>query len=150
MSIITKLNRQAQQTNKENKEQVISDLFINIGIPVVIDDKDTFVNIPLTLTADRLEEILEKQAKLIGANSPDSWVELVEGRIALGEAVMKLFNALDKGQAVTASEIDPENPDFGFLANLEIQFAKRSETEERETSGARQTVLSKFHKFNRK
>lgn len=149
MSIITKLNRQAQKQTNE-KEQIISDLFINIGIPVVIDDKNTFVNIPLTLTADRLEEVLEKQAKLIGANSPNSWVELIEGRIALGEAVMKLFNAMDKGQSVTASDIDPDNPDFGFLANLEIQFAKRPETEERETDVARQTVLSKFHKFSKK
>lgn len=132
------------QTTAVEREQ--SELFINLGITIDIDGKDTFVNLPLTLTADRLAESIEKQSKLIGANSPASWIELVEGRIAIAEAVQALFNALDKGESVRSDEIDPENGEFGFLSNLEIQFAKRSEKVEVETGDAKVSVLSKFRK----
>lgn len=132
------------QTTAVEREQ--SELFINLGITIDIDGKDTFVNLPLTLTADRLAESIEKQAKLIGANSPASWIELVEGRIAIAEAVQALFNALDKGESVRSDEIDPENGEFGFLSNLEIQFTKRSEKVEVETGDAKVSVLSKFRK----
>ena len=132
------------QTTAVEREQ--SELFINLGITIDIDGKDTFVNLPLTLTADRLAESIEKQAKLIGANSPASWIELVEGRIAIAEAVQALFNALDKGESVRSDEIDPENGEFGFLSNLEIQFSKRSEKVEVETGDAKVSVLSKFRK----
>lgn len=132
------------QTTAGEREQ--SELFINLGITIDIDGKDTFVNLPLTLTADRLAESIEKQSKLIGANSPASWIELVEGRIAIAEAVQALFNALDKGESVRSDEIDPENGEFGFLSNLEIQFTKRSEKVEVETGDAKVSVLSKFRK----
>lgn len=132
------------QTTAVEREQ--SELFINLGITIDIDGKDTFINLPLTLTADRLAESIEKQSKLIGANSPASWIELVEGRIAIAEAVQALFNALDKGESVRSDEIDPENGEFGFLSNLEIQFAKRSEKVEVETGDAKVSVLSKFRK----
>ena len=132
------------QTTAVEREQ--SELFINLGITIDIDGKDTFVNLPLTLTADRLAESIEKQSKLIGANSPASWIELVEGRIAIAEAVQALFNALDKGESVRSDEIDPENGEFGFLSNLEIQFTKRAEKVEVETGDAKVSVLSKFRK----
>lgn len=132
------------QTTAVEREQ--SELFINLGITIDIDGKDTFVNLPLTLTADRLAESIEKQAKLIGANSPASWIELVEGRITIAEAVQALFDALDKGESVRSDEIDPENGEFGFLSNLEIQFTKRSEKVEVETGDAKVSVLSKFRK----
>lgn len=132
------------QTTAVEREQ--SELFINLGITIDIDGKETFVNLPLTLTADRLAESIEKQSKLIGANSPASWIELVEGRIAIAEAVQALFNALDKGESVRSDEIDPENREFGFLSNLEIQFTKRSEKVEVETGDAKVSVLSKFRK----
>lgn len=132
------------QTTAVEREQ--SELFINLGITIDIDGKDTFVNLPLTLTADRLAESIEKQSKLIGANSPASWIELVEGRIAIAEAVQALFNALDKGESVRSDEIDPENGEFGFLSNLEIQFTKRAEKAEVETTDAKVSVLSKFRK----
>lgn len=134
---------QAQQPAVEREQ---SELFINLGIEIEIDGKPTFVNLPLTLTADRLAESIEKQAKLIGTNSPASWIELVEGRIALGEAVQALFGALDKGESVRSDEIDPENEEFGFLSNLQIQFTKRSEKVEVETGDAKVSVLSKFRK----
>lgn len=134
---------QSQQPAVEREQ---SELFINLGITIDIDGKDTFVNLPLTLTADRLAESIEKQAKLIGANSPASWIELVEGRIAIAEAVQALFNALDKGESVRSDEIDPENGEFGFLSNLEIQFTKRAEKAEVETTDAKVSVLSKFRK----
>ena len=132
------------QTTAVEREQ--SELFINLGIEIEIDGKPTFVNLPLTLTADRLAESIEKQAKLIGTNSPASWIELVEGRIALGEAVQSLFSALDKGESVRSDEIDPENEEFGFLSNLQIQFTKRAEKAEVETGDAKISVLSKFRK----
>lgn len=144
-SLKSRFNKQSQnQQPVVEREQ--SELFINLGITIDIDGKDTFVNLPLTLTADRLAESIEKQAKLIGANSPASWIELVEGRIAIAEAVQALFNALDKGESVRSDEIDPENGEFGFLSNLEIQFTKRAEKAEVETGDAKVSVLSKFRK----
>lgn len=134
---------QSAQTTTEREQ---SELFINLGITIEIEDKPTFVNLPLTLTADRLAEVIEKQAKSISANSPNSWVELVEGRIALAEAVQAVFNALDKGASVCAHEIDPSNEEFGFLNNLEIQFTKRAEKAEVETGDAKKSVLDKFRK----
>ena len=134
---------QSAQTTTEREQ---SELFINLGIEIEIEGKPTFVNLPLTLTADRLAEVIEKQAKSISTNSPNSWVELVEGRIALGEAVQQLFNALDKGESVRADEIDPANEEFGFLSNLQIQFTKRSERAEVETGDAKRSVLDKFRK----
>ena len=134
---------QSAQTTTEREQ---SELFINLGIEIEIEGKPTFVNLPLTLTADRLAEVIEKQAKSISTNSPNSWVELVEGRIALGEAVQQLFNALDKGESVRADEIDPANEEFGFLSNLQIQFTKRSERAEVETGNAKRSVLDKFRK----
>nr|DAX35543.1 MAG TPA: hypothetical protein [Caudoviricetes sp.] len=134
---------QSAQTTTEREQ---SELFINLGIEIEIEGKPTFVNLPLTLTADRLAEVIEKQVKSISANSPNSWVELVEGRIALGEAVQQLFNALDKGESVRADEIDPANEEFGFLSNLQIQFTKRSERAEVETGDAKRSVLDKFRK----
>ena len=138
-----KTQSQAQTTAVEREQ---SEMFINLGITIDIDGKDTFVNLPLTLTADRLAESIEKQSKLISANSPASWIELVEGRIAIAEAVQALFNALDKGESVRSDEIDPENGEFGFLSNLEIQFTKRAEKAEVETTDAKVSVLSKFRK----
>lgn len=144
-SLKSRFSKQSQnQQPAVEREQ--SELFINLGITIDIDGKDTFVNLPLTLTADRLAESIEKQAKLIGANSPASWIELVEGRIAIAEAVQALFNALDKGESVRSDEIDPENGEFGFLSNLEIQFTKRAEKAEVETTDAKVSVLSKFRK----
>lgn len=144
-SLKSRFSKQSQnQQPAVEREQ--SELFINLGITIDIDGKDTFVNLPLTLTADRLAESIEKQAKLIGANSPASWIELVEGRIAIAEAVQALFNALDKGESVRSDEIDPENGEFGFLSNLEIQFTKRAEKAEVETIDAKVSVLSKFRK----
>lgn len=144
-SLKSRFSKQSQnQQPAVEREQ--SELFINLGITIDIDGKDTFVNLPLTLTADRLAESIEKQSKLIGANSPASWIELVEGRIAIAEAVQALFNALDKGESVRSDEIDPENEEFGFLSNLEIQFTKRAEKAEVETTDAKVSVLSKFRK----
>ena len=145
-SLKSRFQSKSAQTTAQTTEREQSELFINLGITIDIDGKDTFVNLPLTLTADRLAESIEKQAKLIGANSPASWIELVEGRIAIAEAVQALFNALDKGESVRADEIDPENGEFGFLSNLEIQFTKRSEKVEVETGDAKISVLSKFRK----
>lgn len=134
---------QSAQTTTEREQ---NELFINLGIEIEIEGKPTFVNLPLTLTADRLAEAIEKQAKSISTNSPNSWVELVEGRITLGEAVQQLFNALDKGESVRADEIDPANKEFGFLSNLQIQFTKRAEKPEVETGDAKRSVLDKFRK----
>lgn len=136
----------ARQTQTETKEQLQSELFINLGITIDIGDKPTFVNLPLTLTADRLAEVIEKQAKLISTNSPATWIELVEGRIAIAEAIQALFSALNKGEGVCAHEIDPANEEFGFLSNLEIQFTKRAEKAEVETGDAKKSVLHKFRK----
>ena len=136
----------ARQTQTETKEQPQSELFINLGITINIGDKPTFVNLPLTLTADRLAEVIDKQAKSIFINSPATWIELVEGRIAIAEAVQALFSALDKGESVCAHEIDPANEEFGFLSNLEIQFTKRAEKAEIETGDAKKSVLDKFRK----
>lgn len=134
--------RSAQTTTEREQNE----LFINLGIEIEIEGKPTFVNLPLTLTADRLAEAIEKQAKSISTNSPNSWVELVEGRITLGEAVQQLFNALGKGESVRADEIDPANKEFGFLSNLQIQFTKRAEKAEVETGDAKRSVLDKFRK----
>lgn len=146
MSLSLKSRLSARQTQTEIKEQPQSELFINLGITIDIGDKQTFVNLPLTLTADRLAEVIEKQAKSISINSPATWIELVEGRIAIAEAVQALFSALDKGESVCAHEIDPANEEFGFLSNLEIQFTKRAEKAEVETGDAKKSVLDKFRK----
>lgn len=145
-SLKSRFQSKSAQTTAQTNEREQSELFINLGITIDIDGKETFVNLPLTLTADRLAESIEKQSKLIGANSPASWIELVEGRIAIAEAVQALFNALDKGESVRSDEIDPENGEFGFLSNLEIQFTKRAEKAEVETTDAKVSVLSKFRK----
>ena len=146
MSSSLKSRLSARQTQTEIKEQPQSELFINLGITIDIGDKQTFVNLPLTLTADRLAEVIEKQVKSISTNSPATWIELVEGRIAIAEAVQALFSALDKGESVYAHEIDPANEEFGFLSNLEIQFTKRAEKAEVETGDAKKSVLDKFRK----
>ena len=145
-SLKSRLSARTQSAQTQTTEREQSELFINLGIEIEIEGKPTFVNLPLTLTADRLAEVIEKQAKSISANSPNSWVELVEGRIALAEAVQHLFNALDKGESVCAHEIDPSNEEFGFLSNLEIQFTKRAEKAEVETGDAKKSVLDKFRK----
>jgi len=145
-SLKSRLSARTQSAQTQTTEREQSELFINLGIEIEIEGKPTFVNLPLTLTADRLAEVIEKQAKSISTNSPNSWVELVEGRIALGEAVQQLFNALDKGESVRADEIDPANEEFGFLSNLQIQFTKRSERAEVETGDAKRSVLDKFRK----
>ena len=146
MSSSLKSRLSARQTQTEIKEQPQSELFINLGITIDIGDKQTFVNLPLTLTADRLAEVIEKQTKSISINSPATWIELVEGRIALAEAVQALFSALNKGESVCAHEIDPSNEEFGFLSNLEIQFTKRAEKVEVETGDTKRSVLDKFRK----
>lgn len=145
-SLKSRLFARTQSAQAQTTEREPSELFINLGITIDINDTPTFVNLPLTLTADRLAEVIEKQAKSISANSPNSWVELVEGRIALAEAVQAVFNALNKGESVCVHEIDPANEEFGFLSNLEIQFTKRAEKAEVETGDAKRSVLDKFRK----
>lgn len=143
MSLRKKINQRVN--NKATETQPTqSELFINLGFTIEIEGEPTFVNLPLTLTADRLDEVIERQTKSISVNSPNSWVELVEGRIALAEAVQALFNKLETGESVKADEIDPNNSDFGFLSGLEIQFTRRAPREEVETGAVRQSVLDKF------
>lgn len=136
----------AKKATQAQTEREPSELFINLGLPIEIEGKEVFVNLPLTLTADRLEDVIEKQVKLINPNSPNSWVELIEGRILIAEAVKTLFSKLEAGESVNNKEIDPENEDFGFLSDLQVQFTRRKEQVEVETGNARQSVLDKFRK----
>lgn len=146
MSLRSRLNKANQTTNAQTTTREPSKLFINLGITIDINGKDTFVNLPLTLTADRIADVIEQQAKSINNNSPTEWVELVEGRIALAEAVQAVFNKLPEGESVHLDEIDPDNPEFGFLRNLEVQFVHRKEKETVEHPEVRSGVLNKFRK----
>lgn len=137
---------QAKANAQTTTEKAPSELFINLGITIDINGKDTFVNLPLTLTADRIADVIEAQAKSVNSNSPTEWVELVEGRIALAEAVQAVFAKLGAGESVNLNDIDPDNAEFGFLTNLEVQFVKRKPKEAVEHPEVRTSVLSKFRK----
>lgn len=128
----------------EEKQQNL--LFINLGLPVTIGEEEHFINLPLSLTADNLDKAIESVKGRIGKNTPAEMVEIFEGKIAIAEAVQALFEQIEAGQAVSANEIDPENDEFGFLANIEVQFFKAEPKSEVDTGNAKADIRKKLFK----
>ena len=129
----------------EEKQQNL--LFINLGLPVkIIEGEEHFINLPLSLTADNLDKAIESVKGRIGKNTPAEMVEIFEGKIAIAEAVQALFQELGDGESVSAKDIDPENNEFGFLSNIEVQFVKVLPKEAVDTSNAKADIRSKLFK----
>ena len=143
---MSKLTFKKTTTVKATEEKVQNVLFINLGLPVEIDGEEHFINLPLSLTADNLDKAIESVKNRIGKNTPADMVEIFEGKIAIAEAVQSLFGAMQDGQAVNAKDIDPEDENFGFLANMEIQFFKAEPKAEVDTGNAKADIRKKLFK----
>ena len=128
----------------EEKQQNL--LFINLGLPVKIEGEEHFINLPLSLTADNLDKAIESVKGRIGKNTPAEMIEVFEGKIAIAEAVQALFQEMEDGESVSAKDIDPENDEFGFLSNIEVQFVKVLPKEAVDTSSAKADIRSKLFK----
>ena len=134
-----------------NEERAPRKNFINIGIPVIIAEEQTFVNIPVALAVDDIMAAVEKEVAKIGASSPDKWVELQSAKAILGTQVAKIFEAMQQGQSVTQLEIDPNNPDFGLLANVVVQFHKSTDKATTDVNAVtnQQDIIAKLASFKR-
>ena len=129
----------------EEKQQNL--LFINLGLPVkIIEGEEHFINLPLSLTADNLDKAIESVKGRISKNTPADMIEIFEGKIAIAEAVQALFQEMEDGESVSAKDIDPENDEFGFLSNIEVQFVKVLPKEAVDTSNAKADIRSKLFK----
>ena len=128
----------------EEKQQNL--LFINLGLPVEIAGEQHFINLPLSLTADNLDKAIESVKGRIGKNTPPEMIEIFEGKIAIAEAVQALFQEMEDGESVSAKDIDPENDEFGFLSDIEVQFFKAEPKEAVDTSNAKADIRSKLFK----
>lgn len=128
------------------EEKQANQLFINLGLPVTIGKEEHFINLPLSLTADNLDKAIESVKGRIGKNTPAEMVEIFEGKIAIAEAVQALFEAMAEGQAVSAKDINPEDDNFGFLANIEVQFFKAEPKGEVDTGNAKADIRKKLFK----
>lgn len=131
-------------TVKSSDEKVQNVLFINLGLPVQINNEEHFINLPLSLTADNLDKAIESVKGRISKNTPSEMIEVFEGKIAIAEAVQALFKAMADGQAVNSKEIDPEDENFGFLSHLEVQFYKAEPKSEVDTSNAKSDIRNKL------
>lgn len=136
----TTANKSAETEKQQNQ------LFINLGLPVEINGEQHFINLPLSLTADNLDKAIESVKGRISKNTPTDMIEIFEGKVAIAEAVQALFEQMEEGQAVSANEIDPENDEFGFLANLEVQFFKAEPKVEVDTGNAKADIRKKLFK----
>lgn len=133
-------------TTTATTEKQQNQLYINLGFEIEIEGEMQFVNLPLSLTADNLSKAVESVRGKINQNTPAGMLEVFEGKCAIAEAVMALFKEIKEGQSVKASEIDPDDEAFGFLAGLEIQFFKSKPKAEVDTSASNVSVTEKFRK----
>lgn len=127
-------NRQPVKTNSvtvtkvENAERKISEFYINLGFRKVYGEGDEaverFVNIPLFITADNIDQGIERVRKNCSKNSPEDWLEFIEDQIMLGEDIKALFAEIPEGTNAVNKDI-PEEHDLSYLADLEVQFVHK-------------------------
>ena len=115
-------------TKVENGEKKISEFYINLGFRKVYGEGDDaverFVNIPLFITADNIDQGIERARKNCSKNSPDDWVEFIEDQIMLGEDIKALFAEIPEGNNAVNKDI-PEDHALSYLADLEVQFVHK-------------------------
>lgn len=132
-------------TNTAN-DKVQNQLYINLGFEIEVGGEQQFVNLPLSLTADNLAKAIESVRSRLSKNTTPEMMEIMEGKCAIGEAVIKLFNELKEGEGVKTSDIDPDDKEFGFLAGLEVQFFKAEQKQAVDTTASNISVTEKFRK----
>lgn len=141
-----KFRKPVNNTSATNTEKQQNQLYINLGFEIEIEGEMQFVNLPLSLTADNLDKAIESVRGRINKNTPSHMVEVLEGKCAIAEAVKALFKEVEEGQSVKASDIDPDDEAFGFLAGLEIQFFRAETKQAIDTSASNVSVTEKFRK----
>lgn len=118
----------ASVTKVENSEKKISEFYINLGFRKVYGEGDDaverFVNIPLFITADNIDQGIERVRKNCSKNSPEEWLEFIEDQIMLGEDIKTLFAEIPEGNNAVNKDI-PEDHDLAYLADLEVQFVHK-------------------------
>lgn len=120
--------KSATVTAKTTEERKQSEFFINLGFRKTYgegeDAVERFVNIPLFITADNIQQGIERVSKNCSKNSPEEWLEFIQDQILLGEDIVALFSEVPEGQSIVNKEI-PEDHELGYLANLEVQFVHK-------------------------
>lgn len=123
--IFTKANKEGEK--KERK------LFINLGLQANIEGEVTFINIPLTLTADDITQQLEREMKKGRQANTEKFKAIQKGKIHLGNLVEQLFNSMDDGVQVLASDLATDE-NFKLLSKLQVQFVKAGQKKDLEVS----------------
>lgn len=129
MSNLFKKANKTQPVQQARQEREPSKLFINLGFEKQYGEEVRFVNIPLVLTADQIQQGIENLQKSVGANSPDEWREFVADRLLLAKDVQSLFEQMDGGTQLVNTDI-PEDHELGYLSGLQIQFVHRKDKEQ--------------------
>lgn len=142
MSIFTKGTVQAKSTETTEKQK--AQLYINLGFPVTVGDKEVFIELPLSLTADNLDKAIQTVKNNIKPTSPESIVEILQGKIAIAEAVQAVFKAIPEGEEIIQDHIDPDNEQFGFLSGLKVRFYRAHSEEKVDTSTKKVSMIDKF------
>lgn len=112
------------KSTSAQEERAPRKLWINLGIPVTLGEKQTFINLPLVLTADDLESAIERETKKLKNSSTDEFTAIQEGKILIANQVQELFAKLQDGQSILASEAEQE-----LVKRLQIQFYKAGDKE---------------------
>lgn len=129
MSNLFKKANKIQPAQTQRQEREPSKLFINLGFEKQYGEEIRFVNIPLVLTADQIQQGIDNLQKSVSANSPDEWREFIADRLLLAKDVQSLFEQMDEGTQLVNTDI-PEYHELGYLSGLQVQFVHRKDKEQ--------------------
>lgn len=145
-----KANKSVFSTMKNKEEdKVPNKLFINLGIPVLIADSETgeetetFINLPLTLTADSLEDVIANEQHKLNRSNSEKFQAIQTGKIVLAELVKELFERLEPGQSMTTADC-AESEEFVTLSNLQIQFYHSQDVVAKDNTAVKANILEAF------
>lgn len=128
MSLFDKVAQKSAVVAKSTEERKPSEFFINLGFKKVYgegeDAVERFVQIPLFITADNIQQGIERTRKNCSANSPEEWLEFIQDQITLGEDLVALFSEIGEGQSIVNKDI-PEDHELSYFANLQVQFVHK-------------------------
>lgn len=122
MSIFSTTSTAPVRSTETKAKQEPRKLWINIGIPVKLGEKDTFINLPLALSADDLDNAIERETKKLKNSNSDEFTAIQEGKLLIADAVKKVFLGLKEGESILASQTNQE-----LVQRLTIQFFRNGE-----------------------
>lgn len=122
MSIFSTTSTAPVRSTETKAKQEPRKLWINIGIPVKLGEKDTFINLPLALSADDLDNAIERETKKLKNSNSDEFTAIQEGKLLIADAVKKVFLGLKEGESILA-----ENTNQELVQRLTIQFFRNGE-----------------------